>query len=172
MGFCFFVCLFIFLCLPHSVAQPFCIKSIIIHQLPLVWITWCRRIKLYSYPQEQTFRWHCLPQWPIKHCFHYYLCVGIWMWVMPFSFCFIHKHISKCQSKSLEKLLIFGVKMIVPDSMSNFWSCSSEIYLYFSLVRITSGRPSVFFVLFLRIYLSVLSHTSSINYVYLIVFLN
>lgn len=98
----------------------------------LVWGIWCRRIfTRSSLPQEQTFRWDCLPQWPIKHRFHYYLCVGIWMWSLPFSFCFIHKHISKCQSKSLCRLFWFGVKVMVTDSVSNFWSCTSKSTLLF-----------------------------------------
>jgi hypothetical protein len=70
--------------------------------------------------------------------------VGIWMWGMPFSFCCIYKHISTCQSKSLEKLLWFRVKMMVPDSVSNFWSCSSMIHFYFSLVRTTICGNSIF----------------------------
>lgn len=39
---------------------------------------------------------------------------------------------------------LLGVKVVVPESISNFWSRSSIIHLKFSLVRIIIGEASVF----------------------------
>lgn len=57
---------------------------------------------------------------PVTHetLLSYYLCVGIWMRGMPFSPCFIHKHVSKCQSKVPEIWLLLRWKRW---SLTAFW---------------------------------------------------
>ena len=45
--------------------------------------------------------------------------------------------------KITKKPLLFGVKMMVPESTSNFWSCFSMSHIYLCLIRITIGRSSL-----------------------------